>query len=214
MRLRPVVLLAPAAGALADHFDRRLMMVLGDGGSVLGLGVVVLALSTPSPRLGHILLGVVLSSCLAALTEPALRASVSDLVDPQDHVRSSGLLQAASSARYLLSPALAGLLLPLTGLRALLVLDAATCLVTAACSWSVMRAVGRRPAEAWGSRADVVNHTLGGWRVLAAQPALRALVGLMTVMTLLLGTLQVLVKPILLPHADAAATGRAETLAA
>ena len=42
----PIVLLAPLAGALADRFDRRLMMVIGDGGSVLGLGVVIAALST------------------------------------------------------------------------------------------------------------------------------------------------------------------------
>ena len=113
----PIILLAPVAGALADRFDRRLMMVIGDGGSVLGLGVVMAALSASEPRLSHILTGVVVSSCLAALTEPALRASVTDLVDEDDYVRSAGLLQAASSARYLLSPLLAGLLLPLVGLR-------------------------------------------------------------------------------------------------
>ena len=32
----PIVLLAPVAGALADRFDRRLMMVIGDGGSEIG----------------------------------------------------------------------------------------------------------------------------------------------------------------------------------
>ena len=30
----PIVLLAPAAGALADRYDRRLMMIIGDAGSV------------------------------------------------------------------------------------------------------------------------------------------------------------------------------------
>ena len=130
----PIILLAPVAGALADHFDRRLMMIIGDGGSVLGLVAIILVLSTPSPRLAHILAGVAASSCLAALTEPALRASVTDLVDEKDYLRSAGMLQAASSARYLLSPLLAGLLLPLVGLRGLLALDASTCLVTVTCS--------------------------------------------------------------------------------
>lgn len=224
----PIILLAPLAGALADRFDRRLMMAIGDGGSVLGLGVVLAALSSPSPRLEVILAGVTASSCLAALTEPALRASITDLVPAEDHVRSAGLLQAATAARYLVSPFLAGALLPLVGLRALLVMDAATCLVTVTCSVVVMRtlraAIASGSAAAAGSaeaRASApaepegaAGHLLGGWRAVLHHPGLRTIVGLMTVMTLAIGTVQVLLKPILLPHVDAAAMGRVETLAA
>ena len=209
----PIVLLAPVAGALADRFDRRLMMVIGDGGSVLGLGVVIAALSTPAPRLGHVLAGVAASSCLAALTEPALRASVSDLVDEEDYVRSAGLLQAASSARYLLSPLLAGLLLPLVGLRGLLAMDASTCLVTVTCSVIVMRAVGRRSTGERGE-ASPADHLLGGWRAITARPGVSGLVALMTFVTLTIGTLQVLLKPILLPHVGATTMGQLETVAA
>ncbi|QPL06248.1 MULTISPECIES: MFS transporter [Actinomyces] len=209
----PIVLLAPLAGTLADRFDRRLMMVLGDAGSVLGLAVVWAALASREPKLVTILFGVVLSSCLAALTEPALRASVTDLVDPQDHVRASGLLQAAGSARYLLAPALAGALLPVVGLRTLIVLDAATCIVTVACSLTVMRAVGRRSAATW-EETGTVHQLLAGWRLIRRTPTVRRVVGLMTVMTLTIGTLQVLLKPILLPLVGTAATGRVETLAA
>ncbi|BDA63308.1 MFS transporter [Actinomyces capricornis] len=218
----PIILLAPLAGALADRFDRRLMMAIGDGGSVLGLGVVLAALSSPSPRLEVILAGVTASSCLAALTEPALRASITDLVPAEDHVRSAGLLQAATAARYLVSPFLAGALLPLVGLRALVVMDAATCLVTVTCSVVVMRTL--RAATASGSAGasagtpaepeGAAGHLLGGWRAVLHHPGLRTIVSLMTVMTLAIGTVQVLLKPILLPHVDAAAMGRVETLAA
>ena len=45
----PLVLLAPLAGVLADRYDRRLMMIIGDAGSVLGLGLILAALSSPSP---------------------------------------------------------------------------------------------------------------------------------------------------------------------
>ena len=208
----PIILLAPVAGALADRFDRRLMMVIGDGGSVLGLGVVMAALSASEPRLSHILAGVAASSCLAALTEPALRASVTDLVDEDDYVRSAGLLQAASSARYLLSPLLAGLLLPLVGLRGLLALDASTCLVTVACSIAVMRAVGRRSAA--GHDTTAADHLLGGWRAVTARPNVRSLVAVMTFMTLTIGIVQVLLKPILLPHVGTTTMGQVETAAA
>ena len=115
-----------------------------------------------------------------------------------------------SSARYLLSPLLAGLLLPLVGLRGLLVLDASTCLVTVACSVVVMRAVGRRGSGDRDAEAPVA-HLLGGWRAVTARPAVRGLVALMTFVTLAIGTLQVLLKPIMLPHVGTAAMGRLET---
>ena len=137
----PIVLLAPLAGVLADRYDRRLMMMIGDAGSILGLGVILAALSSPQPSLGWICAGAVISSCLAALTEPALRASVTDLVTEEDYVRSSGLLQLASAAKYLLAPAVAGFLMPLVGPRGLLLLDASTCLVTVACTLTVRRAL-------------------------------------------------------------------------
>ena len=89
----PIVLLAPLAGVLADRYDRRLMMMIGDAGSILGLGVILTALSSPRPSLGWICAGAVISSCLAALTEPALRASVSDLVDVVERMTSDSVAQ-------------------------------------------------------------------------------------------------------------------------
>jgi len=58
----PIVLLAPLAGVLADRYDRRLMMMIGDAGSILGLGVILTALSSPRPSLGWV--------CAGALTPP------------------------------------------------------------------------------------------------------------------------------------------------
>ena len=78
--LAPIVLLSPLAGVLADRHDRRTMMLLGDGGSALGLATVLIAVTRPEPSLLLVLAGVTVSSCLAALTEPALRATVNELV--------------------------------------------------------------------------------------------------------------------------------------
>ena len=142
----PVVLLAPAAGVLADRYDRRLMMIIGDAGSVLGLGIILMALSSPRPSLAWVCAGAVASSCLAALTEPALRASVTDLVDEEDYVRSSGLLQLASAAKYLLAPAAVGFLMPVVGVRGLVLLDTSTCIVTVACTAAVCRSLVRQVA--------------------------------------------------------------------
>lgn len=47
--LLPMILLCPAAGVLADRFDRRLLMILGDTGAAFGLIVMLVLMNT-----GHI----------------------------------------------------------------------------------------------------------------------------------------------------------------
>ena len=211
----PIVLLAPLAGVLADRYDRRLMMMIGDAGSILGLGVILTALSSPRPSLGWICCaGAITSSCLAALTEPTLRASVTDLVTEEDYVRSSGLLQLASAAKYLLAPAAAGFLMPLVGPRGLVLLDASTCLVTVACTMTVRQALAAGASQRAASQPGDDRDVMAGWRTITASPGLRALVVLMTLATLAIGVIQVLIKPILLPTVSTAEMGVVETVAA
>lgn len=207
----PIVLLAPIAGVLADRFDRRVMMILGDGGSVGGLLIVIAAVSSENPEIGLICLGIVASSCFAALTEPALRASVNDFVGPDEYVRASGMLQLAASSKYLISPLLAGFLLPAVGLRALLLVDASTCLVTVVCSVVVRKAAGSTSggAEEEGFMAQL----LAGWRAVASRRNVRLVVGLMTMAVFVIGFLQTLLKPILLPYVGTRTEGTVETIA-
>ena len=210
----PVVLLAPAAGVLADRYDRRLMMMIGDAGSVLGLGIILMALSSPRPSLAWVCTGAVVSSCLAALTEPALRASVTDLVNEEDYVRSSGLLQLASAAKYLLAPAAAGLLMPVVGVRGLVLLDASTCIVTVACTATVRRSLVRQTVPQTTSQQEPDRDVMAGWRTIISSSGLRTLVVLMTLATLAIGVIQVLIKPILLPTVSTSQMGMIETIAA
>lgn len=210
----PIVLLAPFAGTLADRYDRRLMMIIGDAGSVLGLSVIFMTLSSPSISLAWVCAGAVLSSCLAALTEPALRASVTDLVTEEDYVRCSGLLQLASAAKYLLAPAAAGFLMPLVNVRGLVLLDASTCFITVACTITVRRVLATEAPQRGGVQQGDDHDVLAGWRTIASSPGLRTLVTLMTLATLAIGVIQVLIKPILLPLVSTSEMGVIETVAA
>jgi len=207
----PIVLFAPIAGVLADRFDRRVMMILGDGGSVGGLLVVIAAVSSDDPDIKLICLGIVASSCFAALTEPALRASVSDFVGPDEYVRASGMLQLAASSKYLISPLLAGFLLPAVGLRALLLVDASTCLVTVVCSLVVRKAAGNMGGGA--KEEGFAAQLIAGWRAVASRRNVRIVLGLMTMAVFVIGFLQPLLKPILLPYVGTRTEGTVETIA-
>ena len=110
----PGLLLSPFAGVLADRYDRRLMMILGDSLSALGLIYILFCMLNGGVEIWQICIGVTISSVFSSLLEPAYRATVTDLLDEEQYTKASGLVQIAGSAKYLISPFIAGLLLAIS----------------------------------------------------------------------------------------------------
>ena len=111
MAFLPHILLTPFAGVLADRYDRRFLMVIGDGLSALGLLYILLCLQKGGASLLQICIGVTISGVFSSLLEPAYKATITDLLTEEEYAKASGLVQIAYSANYLVSPVLAGFLL-------------------------------------------------------------------------------------------------------
>ena len=102
----PTLLLSVPAGVLADRYNRRLLMMAGDGCSALGILYIFFCMQNGGASLTQICIGVTISSVFSSLLEPAYRATVSDLLEQEDYSRASGLVSLAGSARYLIAPCL------------------------------------------------------------------------------------------------------------
>ena len=134
----PTILLSVPSGGLADRYDRRVLMMLGDGCSALGIGYILFCMLRGGASLTQICVGVFISAVFSSLLEPSYRATVSDLLTKEEFSKASGLVSLAGSARYLISPALAGILLAAYDVKLLLVLDIGTFVWTLA-STAVVR---------------------------------------------------------------------------
>ncbi len=66
----PSLLLSPLAGILADRYDRRLMMILGDSLSATGLIFILFCMLGGGASLTQICIGVTISSVFSSLLEP------------------------------------------------------------------------------------------------------------------------------------------------
>ncbi|MCL6459666.1 MAG: MFS transporter, partial [Gorillibacterium sp.] len=86
----PSILLAPAGGVLADHYDRRMMMVFGELLSGLGLVICLVTIMSGTPSLVFICIGVAVSSIFTALMEPAFKATITDLLTEEDFAKAGG----------------------------------------------------------------------------------------------------------------------------
>ncbi len=207
----PTLLLSVPAGALADRYDRRLLMMIGDGCSALGVIFILICMLGGGATLLQICIGVLISAVFSALLEPAYRATITDLLTKEQFSRASGLVSLAGSARYLLSPILAGFLLTISDVKLLLAIDICTFFLTVASAAAVRRSIGKKAAETrekfWASIRE-------GWRILRSQKGVLLLVLVSSAITLFMGMFQILAEPMVLSFSDAKTLGVAETVCA
>lgn len=158
-----VYVLSVPAGVLADRCDRRLLMMLGDGLSVIGVLYILVCMMNGGADLYHICAGVFVSSVFSSLLESAYRASMTDLLSNDEYSRASGMVSLAGSARYLVSPLLAGLLFALSGIKLLLIIDICTFFLTVITTDVVRHGLNAKPAE---SRESFMVSLKLGWRAV------------------------------------------------
>lgn len=209
----PGLLLSPFAGALADRHDRRLLMMLGDGLSIIGLLCILFSLQflQESFLVGGILFGAAISSGFSALVEPSFRATISDLLKKEDYTKASGMVQLIPASRYLLSPVLAGLVLTLSSILLVLLLDILTILLTLPITYFVRKEM-RCVSQAEG--AKLREELRLGFRIIYDKKGLWLLVLLGILVSFCLGTVQTLMIPMLLPFGGESFTGFATTVSA
>jgi len=207
----PTLLLSVPAGVLADRYDRRLLMMIGDGCSAIGILYILICMMNGGASLAQICIGVFVSSFFSALLEPSFRATITDLLTKEEYSKASGLVSLAGSARYLFSPVIAGFLLTVSDIRLLLIIDICTFFLTVAGAAVVRKGIGSRAAE---KKEAFLQSMRGGWQVLCSNRGVLILVAVSSGITLFMGMFQILAEPLILSFADAKTLGVAETVCA
>lgn len=207
----PTLLLSVPAGVLADRYDRRLLMMVGDGCSALGILYILLCMLGGGTKLWQICLGVFISSTFSALLEPSYRATVTDLLTKEEYSKASGLVSLAGSARYLISPILAGALLAVSSIKLLLIIDICTFFPTVFAAAIVRKEIAVKPME----RKPPFGQSLRqGWNAITDRRGILILVAVSSVMTCFMGSFQILAQPLILSFTDSATLGIGETVCA
>lgn len=208
----PSLLLSAVAGVLADRYDRRLLLVLGDGLSAMGLVFILICMLQGDVQLWQICLGVTISSVFSSLLDPAFKATVTDLLTEEQYTKASGLVQVASSAKFLISPILAGVLLAYSDIKLLLLIDICTIVVTVACTLVVRKGLEAKKYEQ--EAKSFLREFQDGWSAITADRGVLVLVMMTSVMVFFIGFIETLAVPMVLAFTDSAALGTVITIAA
>ncbi|MGG4131157.1 MFS transporter [Paenibacillus illinoisensis] len=208
----PNILLRPIGGVLADRFDRRTMMIIGDLGSAAGPIFILAIMLTGDIQLWHIYVGVSFSSVFSALQSPAYKASATDLLDKEQFSKGSGLVQLAESSKFLFSPIIAGILLSITTIEVILTINIATFLIAILAVLVIRKSmkVERENKEDTNWMTDIQE----GWKEVVTNKGVLLLVILISLVTFYLGFLETLIGPMLLSFTDAKTLGTFQSVSA
>ncbi len=207
----PSFFLLPFGGVLADRFDRKKMMIIGDLGAITGLVFILLVMLSGSIELWHIYIGVALSSIFAAIQIPAYKATVTDLVSEELYSRASGLIQLAGSAQYLISPIVAGFLISFFDIKLVLIIDIITFLI-AVTAVVIIKKQDIVPQK--HEKQEFFHDMADSFRYLLSQKGVLWLVLLTSMVCFYIGLLQSLFSPMMLTLTNSKTLGIALSISA
>jgi MFS family permease len=174
----PQLLLGPVAGALADRWDRRRLMITAGLGQAAAVATMLLALSPGRYWIFYAALAA--ESSGAVLFAPAIQARTPAIVGTGAMLTSANSLNALRDGVVrLVGGPLGGILLAAIGIRALICADVLSYLVGAGAGLMTSRVAGDRHDRAGGAGRGAVREVArdlrAGLGILAGSPAARAL---------------------------------------
>ncbi|MFK8185505.1 MAG: MFS transporter [Phormidesmis sp.] len=220
----PAILVAPLAGAVADRWDKRKVMIVSDTGAGLSTIVMALLLAFGKLEIWHIYLAMAVSSTCNGFQLPAYYASPTLLVSKKHFGRANGMIQLAKAARHLISPVLAGVLVNIVQLQGIMLIDFATFGVAIL----ILLTVRFSPPPS-GNRSNRSNDSTPndptsndsiwkdisyGWNYILARPGLLIILLFFAVTNFTIGLAQVLITPMVLDFANAQVLGKILSLGA
>ena len=207
----PSIILSPIGGLLADRYDRRLLMIIGDLFSGLGLIYILWNIQAGEKSIVPIFLGITFSSIFTSLLEPSYRATLTDILDEENYAKASGLIQAAGSAKYLISPVIAGMILSVADIRVILLLDILTFITTCLMIFLVRKSMN---SETQNYKKDSFKGLLEGLFIIKENRGVYFLVIIMFFVCFFMGFIQILIRPMILALSSVKTAGIMESLCA
>ncbi len=166
----PHLLLLPLSGFVADHVDRRKLLIATQAAlAALALGLGLLTV-TGLVRLWHVYGFAFLLGCVTAFDAPARQTFVAELVGESDLSNAVALNSTSFNAARMIGPAIAGILIAIVGSGWVFLINAAS-FVAVLCSLSLIRVaelhLSERAVRTQGSLAE-------GFRYVRARPDIQA----------------------------------------
>lgn len=207
--LVPRTILSPFAGTLVDRWNRKLMMVVSDGGAALATAFLFIMFVTGKAEIWHLYLAGAFAGSFSAFQYPATSAAITTLA-PQDQLaRANSMNSLISSASGIGAPLLAGGLVALLNVTGILLIDLITFLIALGTLLLIHIPQPEATREGEVGRGSVWQETAQGYRYIRTRASLVGIFLLFMVHNIAAGFILPLINPMVLARSgnDAASLG-------
>lgn len=208
----PAYIVKPLGGILADRFDRKKIIMVGDLGAALGVLFIFTSFLLGFDQIIILYFGTAFSSLFFGIQNPAYKASITDLVTESLFAKASGMVQLAESSRHLISPVIAGLLMKYSNIETILLLDILSFIIAVLTVWSIT--YNKQKVIPNRKLALNQNDYLLGVKYVFTKEKLLWLLIITSTITFFVGFLQALMAPLLLALVNEKSLGFIQSFAA
>lgn len=125
----PGMVMGSITGILADRYDKRWVIMLGDAGQAIGTVLLLVTLATGTFALWHLYAAMLLQGIFAMIQAPASQSAITMLVPDNHRDRANGIRELGFPLAGVIAPVLVGLLYSIAGVVGVIIVDLVTFLV-------------------------------------------------------------------------------------
>ncbi|NET44464.1 MFS transporter [Okeania sp. SIO2B3] len=193
----PSLLISPIAGGFVDRWSRRWTMIIADFCAGLCTLSIAWLFITGNLEIWHLYIIEALSACFSTFQANAYAAATTLLVPKENLSRTSGLTSLGRGVSKLITPVLAGILLPIIHIPGIIVIDFATLFFAIVPLMLVKFQELNNPDEETLDKS-FLKEIIYGWNCLITKPGLLGLLIFFATYNLFIGIFNVLTTPLVL----------------
>jgi DHA3 family macrolide efflux protein-like MFS transporter len=183
----PYLLIIPLAGVMVDRYNRKLMMMVSDLAAGLGSLAILVLLATNNLQVWHFYVINVLIGLGNAFQWPAYSAAITTMVPKEQYGRANGLMSFVQAGPGVVAPLLAGALLPVVGLKGILLIDIATFVLAIGMLMMVHVPQPAQTVEGLEGKGSLLKEAAFGFKYIFKRPSLLGFVLMLFFANLFLG---------------------------
>src|SRR5215510_11518826 len=125
--ITPFLIMSPIAGVMVDRYDRKWMMMISDIAGGLASLIMLMLYATGHLQFWHLYVASAVKGIGTTFQWPAYSAAISIMIPKEQYGRANGMMSLVEAGPGVVSPFLAGALLPFIGISGILLADTITC---------------------------------------------------------------------------------------
>ncbi len=183
----PYLLIIPLAGVMVDRYNRKLMMMVSDLAAGLGSVAILVLLATGHLQVWHFYLVNILIGLGNAFQWPAYSAAITTMVPKEQYGRANGMMSFVQAGPGVVAPLLAGALLPVIGLKGILLIDILTFILAIGMLMMVHVPQPARTVEGEQAKGNILQEAAFGFKYIFKRPSLLGFVVMLFFANLFMG---------------------------